>query len=125
MGNLPLSGGAWRAFRLPLAGCGLDSRITVWQLRHWNVSKSAKSSRDLLACMAIPQTGQWRMRGRGLAVNCRSGRRGRDVKGSPNTTAPELIQINAVCSRCGAPLSATTPATAADFAQHDLGQCVG
>jgi len=69
----------------------LESRIDVWQVMHWNVSKSAKSSRDLLACMAMPQTGQWRMRGRGLAVNFRSGRFRRVQKASPNTAVPELI----------------------------------
>ncbi len=37
--------------------------MVVWQVRHWKVSKFAKSSRDLLACMATPQSGQWRMAG--------------------------------------------------------------
>jgi hypothetical protein len=54
------------------AGRGFDSRITVSQFRHWNVSKRATSSRDLLACMATPQTGQWRMLGRGCEVKFRS-----------------------------------------------------
>src|SRR5665213_2929440 len=56
--------------------CGVVLRITVWQLRHSKVSKSARSSRDLLACMAIPQTGQWRTRGRGLVVNFLSVKQG-------------------------------------------------
>ncbi|MBI2715254.1 MAG: hypothetical protein HYX37_12500 [Rhizobiales bacterium] len=43
----------------PVAGRGFDSVvITVWQLRHSNLSKCVRFSRDLLACMAMPQTGQ-------------------------------------------------------------------
>lgn len=48
-----------RGSRLPAVGCGFDSLvITVWQLRHSNLSKCVRFSRDLLACMAMPQTGQ-------------------------------------------------------------------
>jgi hypothetical protein len=41
-------------------GADLRSLIVVWQVRHRKVSKSARSSRDLLACMATPQSGQGR-----------------------------------------------------------------
>jgi hypothetical protein len=64
-------------------------RITVWQLRHSKVSKSARSSRDLLACMAMPQTGQWRTRG--LVVNFLSVKQGRRGGTYPNTDTLELI----------------------------------
>jgi hypothetical protein len=39
----------------------LAAKLTsVWQLRHWNMSKSALSALDLLASMATPQIGQCR-----------------------------------------------------------------
>jgi hypothetical protein len=44
----------------------------VWQVRHSNVSKSARSFRDLLLCMATPQTGQWRIRKRAVKILFRS-----------------------------------------------------
>jgi hypothetical protein len=72
------------------AGRGVAFLITAWQLRHSNVSKSSRFSRDLLACMAIPQTGQGRMLGR---------RYGFIDKPSPNTADRLLIQINANCGR--------------------------
>jgi hypothetical protein len=75
---------AYRVFLPPAGGGGVDSRITLWQIRHSKVSNSAKFSRDLLACMAIRQTGQWRMRGRDVIDNP-----------SPKTAARQLIQINA------------------------------
>lgn len=46
---------------------GAASTMVVWQVRHWNVSKFFRSSRDRLACMAMPQSGQWRMTGAGAA----------------------------------------------------------
>jgi hypothetical protein len=85
----------------PAAGRAVDSRISVRQLRHSNVSKCARSPRDLLACMAMPQTGQWRMLGRGGEVNFRSGNSEIDRITSPNTAALELIQINAGANRRG------------------------
>jgi len=39
-------------------GRGFNSLITVWQLRHSNLSKCVRCSCDLLACMATPQIGQ-------------------------------------------------------------------
>src|ERR1035438_2031681 len=83
--------------QVPSGGCcGVALRITVWQTRHSKVSKSARSSRDLLACMAMPQTGQWRTRGRGLVVNFLSVKQGLRRGTYPNTGALELIWINAV-----------------------------
>ena len=72
--------------------------------------------------MAMPQTGQWRMLGRGCDVNFRSGKNKNVRITSPNTAALELIQINAGASRCGEP---AVPAGAAGRAQYDLGQCSG
>jgi hypothetical protein len=42
-------------------GRGFDSIIVVSQLRQLKVSKFRKLSCDLLACMAMPQSGQWRI----------------------------------------------------------------
>jgi hypothetical protein len=39
------------------------STMVVSQVRHRKVSKFLRLSRDLLACMATPQSGQWRMAG--------------------------------------------------------------
>lgn len=59
---------------LPPPG-GLDSRIVAWQVRHSNRSKCALSSRDFLACMAMPQIGQWRIGGRKGGFKVQSGMR--------------------------------------------------
>jgi hypothetical protein len=77
------------------AGGDIDWRISVPQLRHSNASKCARFSCDLLACMAMPQTGQWRMLGRGCDVNFRSVKSENNPPTSPMTAALELIQINA------------------------------
>ena len=54
-----------RGSRLPADGFDFASvMMTVWQLRHSNLSKFARFSCDLLACMAMPQIGQWRIGGR-------------------------------------------------------------
>jgi len=44
-----------------LGGGDRDSTIVVSQFRQVNRSKSLRFSRDLEACMAMPQTGQWRI----------------------------------------------------------------
>jgi len=38
--------------------------MLVSHVKHRNMSKSVRSSRDFAACMAMRQTGQWRMAGR-------------------------------------------------------------
>jgi hypothetical protein len=102
--------------------CGVALQITVWQLRHSKVSKSARSSRDLLACMAMPQTGQWRTRGRGLVVNFSSVKQG----GPAEANIPEYrrSEIDLDQCRCVAPQRPAAAGKAAGPpANCDLGQC--
>lgn len=54
-----------RGLRSSVGGFAFASVVmTVWQLRHSNLSKYARFSCDLLACMAMPQIGQCRIGGR-------------------------------------------------------------
>jgi hypothetical protein len=87
--------------------------MVVWQLWHWNVSKSARSARDLLACMAMPQIGQGRT-GRG-----RSGGAGEAVIILVSLAMPgagNLIQVKDNRRR---------RFSARDGSRTDLGQCGG
>jgi hypothetical protein len=72
--------------------------------------------------MAMPQTGQWRMRGRGCAVNFRPVKNNNDPASSANTAALELIQIN-VGSQALRRTAAPAGAAAAGAQNYDLGQC--
>jgi hypothetical protein len=80
--------------------CDFDSRMMVSQVRHWNMSKSARLSRDLAACMATPQSGQWRMAGRRCVVM---------KNASTEITVPPLIQINAHSNRTAPGCRAAIP----------------
>jgi hypothetical protein len=80
--------------------CDFDSRMTVSQVRHRNMSKSSRLSRDLAACMAMPQSGQGRMAGRRCIVMKNT---------SAEITVHSLIQINANAHRDAAGCRALRP----------------
>jgi hypothetical protein len=69
------------------------STIVVRQVWQRNVSESVRFSRDLLACMAMPQSGQWRIDGGSGEVTSAY---------SATSAAADLIQIKSAATAAAA-----------------------